>query len=186
MPGVSGKLLALYLHLPPSRNDRRAASLLFWDGSEKQLLGKRNFLPGQKNAAGCYSVPILERQGLSVFVVDDEEMITKSLTQILRNEGFSVTPFTNPLKALAQVKSAGPDLLISDVMMPELSGIELAHETRKVLPGCSILLFSGAADDLLREAGQEGIGFPLLSKPLHPSLLLEEIGVLVGESRTAY
>ena len=127
-------------------------------------------------------MPILDRQGLSVFVVDDEELITRSLTQILRNEGFEVSPFINPLKALANLKSGAPDLLISDVMMPELSGIELARQARKALPDCRILLFSGAADDLLRTAGADGIGFRLLHKPLHPSELLQEIESLPGVS----
>ena len=115
------------------------------------------------------------RAGLSIFLVDDEELITKSLTHILRNEGFVVTPFNNPLKALSRLKTDAPDLLISDVMMPELSGIDLAIATRKALPNCKILLFSGAADDLLRDAGERGIGFRLLPKPLHPSELLQEI-----------
>jgi DNA-binding response OmpR family regulator len=120
-------------------------------------------------------VSIQERQDLSIFLVDDEELIAKSLSHILRNEGFAVTPFTNPLKALSQVKVQAPDLLISDVMMPELSGIELATEIRKALPGCKILLFSAAADELLRDAGDEGIGFRLLHKPMHPDELLQEI-----------
>lgn len=123
---------------------------------------------------------ILEHQGLSVFVVDDEELITRSLTQILRNEGFEVTPFTNPLRALGNLKSSAPDLLISDVMMPELSGIDLARETRKRLPECRILLFSGAADDLLRDAGKDGLGFRLLPKPLHPVDLLQEIETITN------
>ena len=119
-----------------------------------------------------------ERHDISIYLVDDEELITKSLEHILRNEGFVVTSFNNPLKALSRIKTDAPDLLISDVMMPELSGIDLAMETRKVLPACKILLFSGAADDLLHCAGGQGVGFRLLSKPLHPVRLLEEIELL--------
>jgi DNA-binding response OmpR family regulator len=119
-----------------------------------------------------------ERHDISIYLVDDEELITKSLAHILRNEGFVVTSFNNPLKALSRMKTDAPDVLISDVMMPELSGIDLAMETRKVLPGCKILLFSGAADDLLHTAGGQGIEFRLLSKPLHPVRLLEEIELL--------
>ena len=119
-----------------------------------------------------------ERQNVSVYLVDDEEMITRSLAYILRSEGFFVTTFNNPLKALSRIGSDAPDLLISDVMMPELSGLHLAKETRKILPACNILLFSGAADHLLQQAGDQGIGFRLLSKPLHPSTLLDEIARL--------
>lgn len=119
-----------------------------------------------------------ERQNLSIYLVDDEEMITRSLAYILRGEGFLVTTFNNPLRALSKIANDAPDLLISDVMMPELSGLHLAMETKKVLPACNILLFSGAADHLLQQAGEQGIGFRLLSKPLHPSTLLDEIAKL--------
>jgi DNA-binding NtrC family response regulator len=125
-------------------------------------------------------VSIREHEYISIFIVDDEELITRSLAHILRNEGFLVTTFNNPLKALARIKIDAPDLLISDVMMPELSGIDLAVETSKAVPDCKILLFSGAADDLLQNAGEHGVGFRLLSKPLHPYLLLQEIETLTA------
>jgi CheY-like chemotaxis protein len=121
-----------------------------------------------------------ERHDISIYLVDDEELITKSLAHILRNEGFVVTPFNNPLKALARMKTHAPDLLISDVMMPELSGLDLAVETRRMLPACKILLFSGAADDLQQNAAERVAEFRLLSKPLHPNLLLQEIESLTG------
>jgi CheY-like chemotaxis protein len=129
-------------------------------------------------------VSIQERQGLSVFVVDDEELIATSLVHILRKEGFRVTAFTEPLKALRRIRQDAPDLLISDVMMPELSGLELARETRAHAPECRVLLFSAAADQLLREAGEGGVGFRLLSKPLHPEDLLDEIAALTAAAST--
>ena len=149
--------------------------------SVKQLPGA-SVIFARSQTARCYSV-LIERQALSVFIVDDEELITKSLTHILRNEGFEVSPFNNPLKALARLESDAPDLLISDVMMPELNGIELARQTRKLLPDCSVLLFSAAADDLKRDAGASGIEFRLLAKPLHPARLLEEIDIMTAAGR---
>lgn len=145
----------------------------------KELPDKGSFSRVQARER-CDSVSILEsdRRDLTIFVVDDEELITISLTEILRREGFAVTPFTDPVKALAHMKTAAPDVLISDVMMPELSGIALAIQTRQSIPGCKILLISAAAEDLLRDAGEEGIGFRLLAKPLHPSELLLEIEAL--------
>ena len=123
-----------------------------------------------------------ERSGTTVFVVDDEEMIATSLVHILRKEGFTVTAFTNPLKALRQIRLTAPDVLISDVMMPELSGLDLARATQRHAPDCRVLLFSAAADELLREAGEAGVGFRLVSKPLHPDALLDEIAALNATS----
>jgi CheY-like chemotaxis protein len=142
-----------------------------------------NFLLGENNLLrGAILVTISEQQLRRIFVVDDEEFIAHSLAHILRKEGFDVTAFTNPLEAWAQIQIAAPDLLISDVMMPELSGIELAHRTRTLAAECKVLLFSAAADDLLKEAGEEGVGFRLLPKPLHPTALLDEIGAFTAAS----
>lgn len=115
-----------------------------------------------------------------VFVVDDEQIISQSLAIILRREGYDASYFTNPLEALEQMKITPPDLLISDVMMPEISGIELAIRVAKGYPLCKILLFSGQAGttDLMNEARTQGYCFQLLTKPVHPRQLLEEIATL--------
>jgi CheY-like chemotaxis protein len=107
--------------------------------------------------------------------VDDEVLITKSLAMILTQEGFRVSAFTDPLEALERVESTPPDLVISDVMMPQLSGIELAIRIKKTRPQCKILLFSAFPPDLLHTARAEGHDFRLLQKPVHPAELLLEI-----------
>ncbi|MGO4213244.1 response regulator [Terriglobus sp. 2YAB30_2] len=115
-----------------------------------------------------------------VFVVDDEQVISESLAIILRREGYDASYFTNPLEALERMKISPPDLLISDVMMPEISGIELAIQVAKIYPRCKILLFSGqaATSDLMNDARAQGYSFQLLTKPVHPRQLLEEIATL--------
>jgi CheY-like chemotaxis protein len=76
-----------------------------------------------------------------VFVVDDERVISDTLAAILRLNGFAATSFTNPLDALDSAHSASPDLLLSDVAMPQLSGIELAIQIREKCPNCKICYF---------------------------------------------
>ena len=121
---------------------------------------------------------MLARQVSVVFAVDDEEMITRSLALVLGREGFDVSCFTNPLEALERMKTVAPDLLISDVMMPQLSGFELAMQTRKSRPECRILLFSAVTSGLLRQTRKDGHDFRLLQKPVHPDELLLEIEML--------
>jgi CheY-like chemotaxis protein len=118
------------------------------------------------------------RNELRVFVVDDEDVIASTLAMILRLQGgFHATSFTDPLKALAAARVEVPDLLISDVVMPELSGIDLAAQVKESCPDCKILLFSGqaATADLLEAANEKGQSFHLLLKPVHPADLLAKI-----------
>lgn len=122
----------------------------------------------------------LEREIGTIFLVDDEEMITSSLGEILGREGYDVFGFTNPLKALEHMETVGPDLLISDVMMPQLNGFDLAIKTRIMRPECRILLFSAAASELKEEAWADGHDFRLLQKPVHPDDMLREIALLAG------
>ena len=121
-----------------------------------------------------------DRKEVRVYVVDDETVIATTLTAILKQSGFDAVGFTNPLKALAAADEKSPDLLISDVVMPQLSGIDLAIQLKEKAPACKVLLFSGQAStaDLLASAREGGHDFALLSKPVHPTDLLNAIRTL--------
>ena len=116
-----------------------------------------------------------------VFVVDDEPVIASTLAAILKLHGYSATSFASPLEALAAARSMAPDLLISDVTMPGISGIDPAMKMRAQYPKCKILLFSGHPSTLglLKEARAQGHDFPLLLQPVPPAELLLEIGKMV-------
>jgi DNA-binding NtrC family response regulator len=113
-----------------------------------------------------------------VFVVDDEHVIASALAAILKMHGYSATFFTSPQEALNAARWKAPDLLISDVAMPGLSGVDLAIQMRMQYPECKILLFSGqaATADLLDDARSQGHDFQLLDKPVHPSAMLSTVG----------
>lgn len=120
-----------------------------------------------------------------IYVVDDERVIAETLAAILVRAGFSAIFFTNPLEALSAASLLPPDLLISDVRMPQMSGIDLAIQIKAQCPDCIILLFSGQAEtaNLLQTAREHGHDFHLLPKPIHPSDLLRGITNL-AESKT--
>ena len=86
-------------------------------------------------------------------------------------------------EALAAARLDTPDLLVSDVAMPGLTGIDLAIQIKAQYPECKILLFSGQAttQDLLEDARSQGHDFQLLQKPVHPSVMLSTIGELTAE-----
>ena len=116
-----------------------------------------------------------------IFVVDDEPVIASTLAAILQMNGFSARFFTNPLDALAAARSKAPDVVISDVTMPGISGVDFAIKMRALFPQCKILLFSGnpASLSLLEDARTQGHDFPLLVKPVLPDEFLLEIGKMV-------
>lgn len=119
-----------------------------------------------------------------ILVVDDETSITTTLALILTNAGFQVSTANDGLSGLEAFDSLRPDLLLTDIVMPRLNGIELAIRARKIAPFCHILLFSGqaATGDLLREARAQGNDFELLHKPVHPQELLHRIRTLIRVS----
>ena len=121
--------------------------------------------------------PVMIKERPSVFVVDDEPVIAETLATILQQSGFEAIFFTNPQEALKAAGTKTPDLLLSDVMMPQLSGIDLAISIQGSHPECKILLFSGQAqtEDLLASARKQGYEFRLLTKPVHPGVLLRLI-----------
>ena len=116
----------------------------------------------------------------SVLVVDDERIIADTLAAILERQGFRAQPLYDAESALELIRIAPPELLVSDVVLPGMSGIDLAIILKTEFPSCKVLLFSGQANtvDLLAVARRDGHDFTVLVKPIHPSELLAHISDL--------
>jgi FixJ family two-component response regulator len=110
----------------------------------------------------------------TVFVVDDEPVIASTLAAILNGSGFKATAFTDPIDAIKAAEREGPALLITDVVMPGMNGVDLAIHLKSLCPKCRVLLFSGnaATSEIMDLAKKAGHDFELLSKPIHPKDLL--------------
>jgi DNA-binding response OmpR family regulator len=112
-----------------------------------------------------------------VLVADDERVIADTLAIILNQSGFEAIAVYSGEKAVEMAESIKPDMLISDVIMTDLNGIDAAIKIRAMLPSCKILLFSGqaATADLLDRARNQGHEFEILAKPVHPQDLLAKL-----------
>ncbi len=112
-----------------------------------------------------------------VLVVDDERVIADTLSMILNQSGFEARAVYSGEGALELAKTYQPDMLISDVIMADLNGIDAAIRIRELLPRIKILLFSGqaATADLLEKARAQGYEFEILAKPVHPQDLLTRL-----------
>ncbi len=121
---------------------------------------------------------MLENSGKpKVLVADDERVIADTLAIILNQSGFQATAVYSGERAVEMARTLEPDMLISDVIMTDLNGIDAAIKIRTLLPACKILLFSGqaATADLLDRARAQGHEFEILAKPVHPQDLLARL-----------
>ena len=116
---------------------------------------------------------------LSILVVDDELSNAEVLALILHEEGFQVMVAGDGRQALERIEEAAPDLLITDYMMPGMSGVELARAVRQ-LPrhrNLPVLLMSGAAASTLSVHAQDFDAF--LRKPFDIEALLRAVQSLL-------
>src|SRR5882724_12323031 len=112
-----------------------------------------------------------------VLIADDEQVIANTLAIILNQSGFEARAVYSGESAIEALDTFEPNMLISDVIMAGMTGIEAAIKVRSRLPQCKILLFSGqaATADLLEKAREQGHEVEILAKPVHPQDLLAKL-----------
>lgn len=109
---------------------------------------------------------------LSILVVDDNPAMTMSLSDVLRLKGFEVLTASSGEKALAILREHPVDVLITDVIMPEMNGLELYRATREAYPELITWFMTAyVADDLIQQGFSEGVK-TILNKPLDMDLLI--------------
>jgi CheY-like chemotaxis protein len=106
-----------------------------------------------------------------VLVVDNERIIADTLVLILSLEGFEAIAAYNGEDAVEAAIAFRPDVLITDVFMERMNGIEASLQISAILPLCRVILFSGNTEtaNLLQEAEAHGYRFEIVAKPVHPS-----------------
>lgn len=112
-----------------------------------------------------------------VYVVDDEKVITATLTAILNQAGFEAEGFTTAREVMEAAQQRRPQALISDVIMPDINGIELGIHFKERYPDTRVILFSGQSGTLalLDLAESRGFHFEVLAKPVHPTQIIETL-----------
>jgi CheY-like chemotaxis protein len=118
-------------------------------------------------------VPVSSGSG-TILVVEDDEMVRLLTTVMLREMGYTILVANSPQEALALCKETGTpiDLLITDVVMPEMKGPELREKVRALRPGIKVLFMSGYTSDVIVNHGvlEEGVNF--IQKPFN----MEDLG----------
>lgn len=117
-----------------------------------------------------------------VWVVEDEGIVRTLTARILRDAGYEVSEIESPHRAmeLAARATAAPELLLTDVIMPGMSGRDLAGRLNDRWPGMRVLYLSGYAHDTIVHQGVLDPGVEFLAKPFTPNQLLSRVRQVVG------
>lgn len=134
-------------------------------------------MPEDSKADGAQAA----RAHLRVLVVDDEPLIAQTVAAILNGHGFEALEANSAEEALQIARSFQPDIVLSDVLMPRMTGVDLGVRLRREFPQTRVLLFSGqaATSELMRRAEEQGYHFELFPKPIHPDELIARLRGLV-------
>jgi CheY-like chemotaxis protein len=127
----------------------------------------------------------VDQERITLLLVEDEPALRKLVVAMLEEKGYAVLQAGNGLDAIAVAERhrGGIDLLITDVVMPRLSGPELAQQLRSLRPGVEVLFMSGYNDSRLVNRGIEQADANLLVKPFTPDQLFSRVHELTEHSR---
>ena len=117
----------------------------------------------------------MSRTGRTVLIADDDPEIRGMIGEYLHSNGYDVLEAENGLETLLRVKRAKPNVVILDLMMPRLGGLDALKRLRPFAPGIAVVVVTGVADpELKRQALALGAA-AVLTKPLEPVALLKAV-----------
>ena len=118
-----------------------------------------------------------------ILVADDDSVIASTLSQILRLSGYETETVNSGEEAVSTAARHRPDILITDVVMGGITGIEAALRILEFIPACLVILISGQANttDHLARVCHHGHQLEILPKPVHPRVLLERIAAFTAQ-----
>jgi DNA-binding NtrC family response regulator len=120
---------------------------------------------------------------VKVVVVDDEPVIAETLSLILRHAGYEVDSFLEPERAIEFIADHPVSLVLTDMSMPSMTGVDLAVKVSELWPQCHVLILSGK--HRLYPAGPldfDWAPFELIHKPVYPADLLSIVARMVKQA----
>lgn len=121
----------------------------------------------------------MESKVRKVLVVDDDPVLVRMVKEILKSQGFAVETAKDGIDALVMVKKDKPDLIVLDIMMPEMNGYDVLRALKFTdgLKEIPVLLLTAREQELDKRIG-DMMGIEYLQKPVHRESFLEKINKL--------
>lgn len=124
---------------------------------------------------------VMENDAFVILLVDDEEDILDFVSYNLRKEGYKVYTATNGREAVSLALRINPHLILLDVMMPEMDGVETCRELKrtKALDETIIVFFTARSEDFTQILSLDAGGDDYITKPIKPALLVSKVNSLL-------
>lgn len=122
----------------------------------------------------------VERQMQRILLAEDDHSLRRFLVRALEKAGYDVKSFENGAAAFARMKEEPFTLLLTDIVMPEMDGIELARRASELDPDIKIMFITGFAAVTLNTEDGPPQSATVLSKPFHLRQLVEEVDRLLA------
>ncbi len=129
--------------------------------------------------------PALQEGTETILVVEDDEAIGQMIRSTLKPLGYRILSATCADEALTRIRNTEKkiDLVLSDVIMPGMNGVELAEKIQTLLPNIPTILMSGYTDNFIAQHGVLNAGFAFLQKPITPTILTNKIRKILDHDK---
>jgi PAS domain S-box-containing protein len=158
------------------------------DMAEQGGYSSRQYLGGARmiDLSAARTPRTLSLQGRRILVVDDDSAVRDSIAEIIRSEGAEVAEVGNGREAIERMRRERFDLVLSDVVMPEMDGYELFQAARREAPDTPVVLMTAFyydQDHVIKRSRLEGLDGVIFKKPVNPERLVKTLAELVTRVR---
>ena len=128
----------------------------------------------------------MENNAFTVLLVDDENDILDFVGYNLRKEGYNVLTSDNGRDAIVKAKESMPHLILLDVMMPEMDGIETCREIKRIagLENSLVVFFTARSEDFTQILSLDAGGDDYITKPIKPAVLVSKVKSLLRRHKS--
>jgi DNA-binding NtrC family response regulator len=118
-----------------------------------------------------------------ILIVDDEDIVVRSCLRILADTDYAVDVARGGAEALKKIDETAYDVLLVDIMMPQINGLEVLQHVKQKRPGSEVIIFTGLSQSETALRAQELGAFAYLPKPFEPEDLRELIAQALARRR---
>lgn len=120
-----------------------------------------------------------------ILVVEDDQFLRELYDELLKEEGYEITLAEDGEKGLAQIQKGGFDLILLDIMLPKIDGLEILRRVKNKPPekqnGSTVLLTNLGQDSIIKEGFSLGASGYLIKSAMNPDQVLSEVKVFLSK-----